>query len=157
MRRLVSCLSFVLLVGFILAIAAGGAFFFVRYMPSGEKADRSEVYAAERPDGAALFFNFERQQEDAEKHFKQWIADVDHSKEQNADRHDQEDKACAASTVQTCIGFDILRGERLAVFQTVDGLVLCSVILKESADILHPGHGKDISDKDRDAHDAFEQ
>ena len=51
----------------------------------------------------------------------------------------------------------ILHGQLLAVLQAVDAFVLCPVVLKEPADILHHRDGQDIGHKDHDPDQALEQ
>ncbi|SFR91213.1 glycosyl hydrolase family 18 protein [[Clostridium] aminophilum] len=61
-RRLMSCLSFLLLLGLIVLAAAGGVYAYLRYMPSNKRADLSGIYTPKTGDGVILYLNYDRQE-----------------------------------------------------------------------------------------------
>ena len=51
----------------------------------------------------------------------------------------------------------ILNSKRSSLLDTIDTFMLCSMIPEQSVDIIHPRDQKDVSDKDQNTNDSFQQ
>ena len=74
-------------------------------------------------------------------------ASIKNKMQENADKHNQKQKACSAAFMLSGTCHDILYGKRQSMFHAVNTFVFCAVIHESSLNILHSGNQKHVSHK----------
>ena len=86
-----------------------------------------------------------------EKKAQEKVADghqyIQHEKQQDADPENDQQESCSAAGMQAREGLRILRSQRQAGFMTVNGLMLCTVVLEGPADVRYETAEDHIADR----------
>lgn len=91
----------------------------------------------------------DRNQDDTAEETHPDGVDADHHEEKDGDQHDIDDEAGAAALVLLAGGGDIVHRQWEAMLDTVDALVLGTVVLEGTRDVRRAGNHFDINDKEQ--------
>ena len=88
---------------------------------------------------------------------RQDLSDLDKGKDQNADKHHDEQKARAAAFVVAAALSDVLDCKWDSVLKGIDRLMLRAVVLENTGNVLDPRNQKDIQQEKTHADQTFDQ
>ena len=75
----------------------------------------------------------------------------------DGDDHYEHQERSSAARVQCVESLSVFGGELQAVFEAVDGFVLCPVVLEDLVDVLELGDDGDVADEDTDPHQTLDE
>ena len=99
----------------------------------------------------------EGEQYDAAHNAHPEIWPAEKGEDKDGDEHDDEKEIRAAARMQTGLRLHIGDGQRQILFIAMDGLMLCTMVLEDAANVLHPRNSPDIPEKDDKAQNTFHQ
>ena len=82
-------------------------------------------------------------------------ASIKNKMQENADKHNQKQKACSAAFMLFGTFSDIFHIQHHTVLNAVDAFMFCTVVHECTLDILHPGDQQHISHKQCQLHKCF--
>ena len=95
------------------------------------------IRASGKPDKLVRYPRNHRNQYQAQQKLQDPVIHADKQKEDYADQHDNQQKACSAALVQTGTLPHILHRKIHPLFNTVDTFVLCAMIHIDTLNIRH--------------------
>lgn len=122
-----------------------------------EKSGQRVIMCADEAQYLEADAGDDRNQDDPAEEAHPEGVDADHHEQQDGDQHDINDEAGATALVLLAGGGDIIHRQREAVLDTVDALMLRTVVLEGTRDVRRAGDYFNIDDKEQHTNHALDE
>lgn len=122
-----------------------------------EKSGQRVIMRADEAQHLEADAGDDRNQDDPAEEAHPEGVDADHHEQQDGDQHDIDDEAGATALVLLAGGGDIIHRQREAVLDTVDALMLRTVVLEGTRDVRRAGDHFNIDDKEQHTNHALDE